>query len=234
MDEQIIQSEVEETQTEQVENTENTEPSKEKTFTQAELDSIIQKRLEREKVKYESDPKVKFIQDVAQRYNMTPDEYIEAVKQAEEQQKLNEMVQQKGIPEEVAQELMEAKKEREERKKKEADEALQKKQQQELKDFLDYKPDVKPADIPQSVWETVTKGIPLKFAYMEYENKMLQEKIGKAETNTRNAQSTTGSVTGNGQAEGAFFTREQVMKMSQAEAKKHYKSIIESSKRWKE
>jgi hypothetical protein len=236
IDEQIEQEPVENTEetpegaTEQVEQTEDTAPSQ-KTFTQAELDQIIQKRLEREKQKYESDPRIQFVQGLAEMYGLTPEQYIEAVKQQEEQAKLDALIQQ-NIPQDVAQEILESRKFREQWEAEQAQKQQEELQRMEFMDFFQNYPDVKPEEIPQEVWERNTQGVPLKYAYMEYEHKNLKDRLGKLEKNNSNSQSTAGSVTGQGAPEGAFFTREQVEKMSVAEVNRHWKAITESMKRW--
>lgn len=216
--------------TEQVEQTEDTAPSQ-KTFTQAELDQIIQKRLERERQKYESDPSIQFVKRMADMYGLTPEQYIEAVRQQEEQAKLNELVQQ-NIPEELAKEILENRKFREETLAERRARQEEERQRKEFMDFFQNYPDVKPEEIPQEVWERNAQGVPLKYAYMEYEHKNLKDRLGKLEKNNSNSQSTAGSVTGQGAPEGAFFTREQVEKMSVAEVNRHWKAITESMKRW--
>lgn len=236
IDEQIEQEPVENTEetpegaTEQVEQTEDTAPSQ-KTFTQAELDQIIQKRLEREKQKYESDPRIQFVQGLAEMYGLTPEQYIEAVKQQEEQAKLDALIQQ-NIPQDVAQEILESRKFREQWEAEQAQKQQEELQRMEFMDFFQNYPDVKPEEIPQEVWERNTQGVPLKYAYMEYELKHLKDRLGKFEKNDSNSQSTAGSVTGQGAPEGAFFTREQVEKMSTAEVNRHWQAINESMKRW--
>jgi hypothetical protein len=77
----------------------------------------------------ESDPRLSFIEDLAQQHGMTPDEYIEAVQQQREQSRIDELVSQ-GISEEVAQELLESRRDREERKKEK--EAKQRKKRKTL------------------------------------------------------------------------------------------------------
>jgi len=98
------------------------------------------------------------------------------------------------------------------------------------------------AAIPAHVYQNAARdGVPFKYAYAEYLAETRREKLtgieaGKktAEANAANATTTTGSVTGNGAADGgAFFTREQVAAMSQAEVTRNLDAIEASMKKWK-
>lgn len=143
MQQEEIQQE-ETPQAEQVEETpENTEPSQEKTFTQTELDDIIQKRLDRERRKMETDPRLTFLNKQAEKYGMSVDEYLEAVRQAEEQERINELVNQ-GIPDDVAKEIMESRKFRKEWEAERKAQEEQKRKEADYKAFLETFPDVDP------------------------------------------------------------------------------------------
>jgi len=63
--------------------------------------------------------------------------------------------------------------------------------------------------------------------------KDLKKQLQVVEKNTKNAATSTGSLTGNGTVPSSFFTKDQVEAMSVDEVKQNYKAIIESRKQWK-
>lgn len=114
---------------------------------------------------------IKLIERLAKESDMTPDEYVEYVVRTEEQNKLNELVE-KGLSDEEAKEVLEAKKikqqmqlekeqrEREQKAKEEAD-----KRDKDNEEFIKAFPDVK--EIPKEVLLNAEKSS-LKLAYTEY------------------------------------------------------------------
>jgi len=186
----------------------------------------------------ENDPRLSFVEQQAQRYGMTAEQYLEAVREAEEQEQLNELIQQ-NIPEEIAKEIMENRKFREQWEQERRAREQEEQRQADYQAFLETFPDVKPEDIPQSVWEEVKQGKSLVDAYTRYENQLLRQQLeglqGKKEVekkNEENKQATTGSVTGQGDGKQPYFTKEQVEKMSVEEINKNWKAIMESQKQW--
>lgn len=234
------------TDTEQVENTENTEPSTEtteKTFTQAELDEIIQKRVERAEQttakKTAQEARDAYIAEQGYEWNgkkiANEAEYNQAVKE----QELVKQYKDKDLPDDVIQELVEGKKFRDNytETQKQLDDRVQR--ETDYQTFLESYPDAKPDDIPESVWQEVDKGTPLVDAYTRHENQRLKAELdelkGKQEIeqkNQENAESTTGSVTGKGETKGVYYTMEQVQKMSPSDVNKNYKAILDSQKHW--
>jgi hypothetical protein len=142
----------------------------------------------------ESDPRLSFIENLAKQHDMTPQEYIEAVNQQQEQQRIDDLVQQ-GISEELAQEMLENRKFREQfeaEKRTKADEA---KKNSEFNEFFDYFRQANDRDfnaqsdeIPQSVWDATEKGVPLKFAYMEHQNNHFKTQLQTLKQNESNKQ----------------------------------------------
>jgi hypothetical protein len=153
----------------------------------------------------ESDPRLSFIEDLAQQHGMTPDEYIEAVQQQREQSRIDELVSQ-GISEEVAQELLESRRDREERKREKEAKAEEEKKNAEFGEFFNYFREANGREyvpnqdaIPENVWESVNQGVPLKFAYMAHENSQLRTQLSTLKQNQSNAQKApVGSVTAHG------------------------------------
>lgn len=187
----------------------------------------------------ESNPALSFVEQQAKKYDLTTEQYIEAVRQQEEQARLDELVQQ-NIPEDVAKEIMENRKFREQWESEKQGKAKEEAQKADALAFISAYPDVKFTDLPESVLAEVDKGKSLVDAYRAYENQQLREQVAKLneslgiqKKNAENAQVSTGSVTGQGNPQTGFFTADQVKAMSQSEVAKNYDSIMESMKLWK-
>lgn len=215
----IAQEEPQEEVTEPVEDTpeteEVTEPVQEpqklqlkynkeiREVTLEEAAELAQKGLNYDKIQerlnaLQTDPRLSFVEELARDNNMTVDQYLDAVKQHREQQRLNELIQQ-NIPEEYAKEILENRKFREQLQSKEKEQQQQQKQQAEFSEFVEAFPGVKPEDVPAEVWEAQAQGTPLKFAYMQHEYNQLQTKMKVLQQNQTNAQrAPVGSVTAHG------------------------------------
>jgi hypothetical protein len=156
----------------------------------------------------ESDPRLKFIESLAKQHDMTPQEYIEAVNQQQEQQRINDLVEQ-GISEEIAQEMLENRKFREQFEAEKRTKAEEQKKNSEYNEFFDYFRQANDRDfvpnkdeIPQSVWDANEKGVPLKFAYMEHQNNQYKTQLQTLKQNESNAQKApVGSITQHGSTE---------------------------------
>jgi hypothetical protein len=149
----------------------------------------------------ESDPRLSFVENLAKEQNMTVDQYLQEVDKWKEQQRIEELKQQHGLSDELAQEMLENRKFREkiesERKAKEQEA----KQSEEYGDFLQYfkqsngrqfDPE-KDADLlPQEVWQQHEAGVPLKFAYMEHQNNQLQSQLKTLKQNKENEKKAPG------------------------------------------
>ena len=165
----------------------------------------------------ENDPRLSFVESQAQRYGMNVNDYIQAVNAQAEQERINELIEQ-NIPESIAKEILENRKFREqyENERKQYQAEAQKKQQYD--DFLQSYPDVNPSEIPESVWASFDKGVPLTYAYAMHENSILRQKLGTREANEKNSNSSMGSVTGQGTVGSKTkFTKTSVERMSQAD-----------------
>lgn len=153
----------------------------------------------------ESDPRLSFVEELARDQGMEVNEYLDAVKQFREQERINELVQQ-GISEELAQEMLENKKFREqieaERKAREEEEQ----KNAEFQEFFDTYRDLNSKEfvpnqdtIPDEVWQANESGVPLKYAYMEHQMKQLQSKLQVLQQNQTNQQKApVGSVSAHG------------------------------------
>lgn len=230
---------------EQAETTENAEPSNEsvetkpeRTFTQAELDDIIKRRVERA----ESAAAKKAAQEA--RDALIADENIQwNGRQIKSEAEYREMLKEQEIrkqyegrvDEDLLQEVVESKKFREEYNEKQKREAAETREKEEFLSFSKAYPDVKGEDIPATVWAEYQSGKSLVDAYAKHENQLLKQKLATLEQqkqieaqNQENAQSSTGSVTGNGTNVPTFFTKKQVDGMSTSEVNKHYDAIVKS------
>ena len=154
-----------------------------------------------------------YINDKAKQLGMTPDEYMNSIdqyekeqRQAKEQQKIDEMIS-NGVPEDVAKEVvataelrqLQIKENELKSQEKEKQDKLAK--EKEYQDFLEAFPDVKAEDIPKEVFLNAQKSN-LKTAYLEYQNAELKKQLEISKTNSKNKQTSVGSVTEYGNAEG--------------------------------
>lgn len=233
---------------------ETPQEKQERLFRQADVDRIIQERLARERQKYEtelkSNPYLSYLEQKAQRFGMTVEQLIENDRKYEEQQRINRLVQQ-NIPEEYARRLLKVD---ELEKWKDITEKQRQEQERRLKmftEFFEAYPEFndpkKLEEIPREVWlkvyhpEKNPGGISMLDAYTRYENKLLKAEKEKLQAqrqtqqaNTKNAESSTGSVKTPG-ATGGFISREQfdANKGNMNWVQKNLDLIEESRKHWK-
>jgi hypothetical protein len=160
---------------------------------------LVQKGLNYDKVQerlqaLESDPRLHFVEELANEAGMDISEYLEAARQWREQQQLDELIQQ-NIPEEYAREMLESRKFRQQ-----LDSERQAKQEEEhrnseFNEFFNYFREANGRDfvpnqdeIPASVWQANENGIPLKYAFMENEISQLRNQIQTLKQNETNSQ----------------------------------------------
>ncbi|MCD7034314.1 hypothetical protein LRR81_08710 [Metabacillus sp. GX 13764] len=149
----------------------------------------------------ESDPRLSFVETLAQDQGLSVPEFIQSYQQHVEQQKLDELVQQ-NIPEEYAKEMLETRKFREQWEQEKAAKEKQEKESAEFHEFMDHFPGVKPDQIPPEVWQAQANGVPLRYAYMEHQNQQLQSQLQVFKQNEQNAQrAPVGSVSMHGSQE---------------------------------
>lgn len=174
----------------------------------------------------------------------TEAEYNQAMKEKE----IWEKYQSQGLPDEVVQELVESKKFREQFESEKKSKAEQEKKNAEYQEFFEYFKAENGRDfnsatdtIPQDVWDLVAKGKTLTDAYTYNLNKQLKAKIAELEskqkaieTNRENANSTPGSVTGNGTTTVDFISFEtfEAKKSDPNWVKKNLSKIVESRAKW--
>lgn len=135
----------------------------------------------------QSNPALELVQQQAERYGMTVEQYVEEVRKADEQARLDELLQQ-NIPEEYAKEMLENRKFREQYQAQQKAQEEQIRRDQEALDFVQTFPNVKKEDIKPETWAKIEQGVPLKFAYMEQMNQELMTRIQVLEQNQKNLQ----------------------------------------------
>jgi len=160
----------------------------------------------------------------------TESEYKQALKEKE----MYDSLQNQSLPDEVIQEIVESRREREERKTEKQAQQDEAKRNQEYQEFFQAFPDAKPEEIKPEVWEKVAKGTPLKYAYMETRFNELQSKQKILESNNKNAETATGSVTGQGETKADFisFDAFEANKNDRNWIVKNFKKINESRAKW--
>jgi hypothetical protein len=141
----------------------------------------------------ESDPRLTLVEELAQAQGMDVNEYVEAVRQYQEEARLNELLQQ-NIPEEYAREMLENRKFREQLEAERQAKQEGEQRQADFADFFQYYRDANGRDfipnqdeIPQSVWDATANGIPLKYAFMEHEVNNLRQQLSTLKKNQDNA-----------------------------------------------
>lgn len=162
---------------------------------------LIQKGMNYDKLQerlgqLETDPRLSFVEELAQEQGMNVEEYLQAVKQHREQQQLDALIQQ-NIPQELAQEIMENKKFRDQYETEQKSKQEEATREQEFKEFFSYFQqangrnfDPSKDQIPQEVWDMKEQGMPLKFAFMQHHNQQLQSQLNtfkQKEQNTKRA-----------------------------------------------
>lgn len=182
----------------------------EMTLDEARARELAQKGMNYDKVQeklqaLESDPRLSFVESLASQHGMDVNQYLEAVKQQQEQARLDELIQ-SNIPEHLAKEVLENRKFREQMEQERAKVAADEKANAQFNEFFAHFEetegrafDANKDQIPQSVWEANKNGVPLKQAYMEHQFKELQQQIKTLKQNESNAKKApVGSLTTNG------------------------------------
>lgn len=178
---------------------------------------------------------LKLIEDLASRSKMTTDEYVEYVERQQEEERISEMAKKQGIEDpEFAKRFYEleqkANKFDEYQKENETKKQAETRQTQEYNEFFDfykekYGKDVVVSEIPKEVMDLATKK-PIKDAFIEYEYNRFLKGQAVEKKNEENAQTTTGSIAGNGTNTEIQFTPEMIENMSPKEMNKHWNNPL--------
>jgi hypothetical protein len=156
----------------------------------------------------ENDPRLAFVEQLAQQQGMDVEEYLQAVQVYQEEERLNQLVQQ-NIPEEYAREILENRKFREQFDNERKTKSEQERQNAEFQDFFQYFKNANGRDfdtnadqIPQEVWDIHAHGVPLKYAFMEHHSNQLSNQIKVLKQNQENTKKAPiGSVSAHGSSE---------------------------------
>ena len=96
-------------------------------------------------------------------------------------------------------------------------------------EFRSLYPDLSLASLPDSVWEDVSRGIPLSAAVaISQRRRELTEKQAE-ETNRKNGSRDCGAI---GSPTSDFFSAREVRAMTPAEVRENYKKIMLSMPKW--
>lgn len=174
---------------------------------------LIQKGMNYDKLQerigqLESDPRLSFIEELANEQGMDVNEYLDAVKSAREDAELRKLVE-SNIPEEYAKEMLENRKFRDQQKEEQQKKADEEKKNAEFGEFFEFFKQANDRDydpgkdqIPQEVWDAHAQGTPLKFAYMQHHNQQLKSQLKTFKQNETNAKrAPVGSLTSFGSDE---------------------------------
>jgi hypothetical protein len=207
-----------------------------------------EKAIERTKAETAQAARDAYIAEQGYIWNDKPIKTESEYKQALKEKEIYEKYQQQGLPEEVINELVESKKDREERKAEKQSQAEKERKNAEYAEFFEYfksengrEFNASTDTIPDEVWELTGKGKTLTDAYAIHHTKELKAKIAEyesklqaQETNSLNASSSPGSVTGNGSAKGDYISFEtfEANKGDQRWVIKNLSKINESRTKW--
>ena len=124
------------------------------------------------------------IAELAKLNNISEADAIRNLKESIEKAKIEEIKANADIPDDVAKELLEARRIKAEYAEKQKAEESNK----EFTDFVKDYPNVKAEEIPQEVWDVQKEGVPLKYAYQSYllnqiqkENQILKQNASNSE-----------------------------------------------------
>lgn len=169
-----------------------------------------QKGLNYERLTQKENTVMDYIKGKASQMNISPEEYINRVKEYEkkkEQEEAEKNVQDlvnRGYDEEIARRLIKAElaqkeyeKEKAEYQKRIAEDEQKRKEDEEYLAFIESHPELVPSDIPAEVFEAA-KEMGINAAYNQYENKVLKEKLKQLEQAQKNAASSPVGLTSDG------------------------------------
>lgn len=174
------------------------------------LVSNYQKGLNYDRLTQKENTVMDYIKEKAGNLNISPEEYIERVKNYEEQKKKEaqeadiQRYVNNGLSEEIARDIVQTKLARQELEKEKAEyqkriaaEEKKAKEDAEYVDFIKSHPEVKVDEIPQEVFE-LSREIGINAAYNQYENKLLKEKLKQYEQAQQNVQTSPVGLTSDG------------------------------------
>lgn len=99
----------------------------------------------------------------------------------------------------------------------------------EYAEFCDLYPNQSPEELPDEVWESVRRGIPLSAAYALAERRKFRTEEKARTLNLENHQRSSGAL---GQGTSGYLSPDEVRAMSQAEVRANYQTILLSMQKW--
>lgn len=143
------------------------------------------------------------------------DDYLDAIKEQREQDKVNKLVEQ-NVPEEYAKEMVENKKFRDKYENEQLTKTQEAKRLEDFQEFQSEYPDIKLDEVPSEVFEQVSKGKTLADAYSRYEAKALKAQLEQVKLQNDNSQHSPGKV-GSTDTDMSVLTEESIASMSPKE-----------------
>lgn len=213
----------------------------EKELTIDEAVPYIQKGMDYDRVKSQYEEAAedrKFVERLAKKYGMDAKTLKSELEAAAEQQRVQEFTS-KGVPEDIAKEIVEAREFREQIREKETRAQSEARKAKEAADFLEAYPGVDPNSIPPDVWKDVNAGIPLVNAYAIHDNASLRARLAEMEKrlgveakNQESAAASTGSMSGAAPSVPGYISEEALQRMSSQEIAKNWDKVEASMKHW--
>ena len=100
----------------------------------------------------------------------------------------------------------------------------------ECTEFSELYPGVSLSSLPDSIWQSVKKGVPLAAAYALEVRKAELDTLRAQKINTLNRNMSSGALEGDSRSD--YFTPDQVRAMSAAEVRANYTKIVNSMSKW--
>lgn len=100
----------------------------------------------------------------------------------------------------------------------------------ECAEFSELYPTVSLSELPDGIWESVKKGVPIAAAYALHERRIALERAKAEQVNSANSRASSGSLESPPTEE--FFTPDEVRAMSPSEVRTNYTTIIRSMSKW--
>ena len=157
-----------------------------------------QKGMDYDRIRQERDalknaPELQILDQYAKENGMTRQQLVEYLRKQRDAQEVQAQVQ-RGVPEEVAKQVMELRRKEAEREEKEAREQAANAERQRYAEFIREYPEVR--DFPAEVKAAIEGGDTPLNAYRAWENRQLKLKIAAMEQAKKNAGKAVGPVTG--------------------------------------
>lgn len=101
---------------------------------------------------------------------------------------------------------------------------------EECAEFCELYPEKSPSELPDEVFASMRRGIPLAAAYALYERRRARLEEAAKLLNTENRERSAGGVES---AKGGYLSPDEVRAMTPAEVRANYQSILLSMKTWR-